>query len=90
MMSEARDGFGCDRHLFGLQCLAFENGIPAPEIFKDPSWTLRQVPTFYLSYVCENLLFFLERIQFLKGDDFREIFTFGNYLLLNKLKFQDL
>ncbi|XP_065348241.1 peroxisomal carnitine O-octanoyltransferase [Cloeon dipterum] len=40
MMKESRDGFGCDRHLFGLQCLAYENGIAPPEIFTDPSWAL--------------------------------------------------
>jgi carnitine O-octanoyltransferase len=41
LMNDARNGQGCDRHLFGLQCLAFENNIPTPEIFKDPSWTKR-------------------------------------------------
>ncbi|XP_059489007.1 peroxisomal carnitine O-octanoyltransferase [Neocloeon triangulifer] len=50
MMKEARNGFGCDRHLFGLQCLAFENDIPTPEIFTDPSWKLSGGSgNFYLS-----------------------------------------
>lgn len=36
MMNEARKGNGVDRHLFGLWCIAYENGIDVPEIFNDP------------------------------------------------------
>ncbi|CRL04763.1 CLUMA_CG017823, isoform A [Clunio marinus] len=36
LMNEARKGNGIDRHLFGLWCVAHENGIPIPEIFEDP------------------------------------------------------
>ncbi|XP_014093225.2 peroxisomal carnitine O-octanoyltransferase [Bactrocera oleae] len=36
MMNEARKGNGVDRHLFGLWCTAYENGIDVPEIYNDP------------------------------------------------------
>lgn len=35
-MNEARKGNGIDRHLFGLWCVANENGIPIPEFYDDP------------------------------------------------------
>ncbi|KAK3912117.1 Peroxisomal carnitine O-octanoyltransferase [Frankliniella fusca] len=38
LMKEAREGYGCDRHLFGLYCIAEENQMPLPSIFKDPSY----------------------------------------------------
>ncbi|KAJ1522943.1 hypothetical protein ONE63_002082 [Megalurothrips usitatus] len=38
LMREAREGQGCDRHLFGLYCIAEENGMPIPELFQDPSY----------------------------------------------------
>ena len=41
LMSEARQGFGCDRHLFGLQCLAEEQSmIPMPALFTDKAYVL--------------------------------------------------
>lgn len=36
LMNEARKGNGIDRHLFGLWCIAQENGIPIPEFYDDP------------------------------------------------------
>lgn len=36
---------GCDRHLFGLQMIAMEQGMDTPELFKDPAWTKRFVAT---------------------------------------------
>ncbi|KAE8740665.1 hypothetical protein FOCC_FOCC013813 [Frankliniella occidentalis] len=39
LMKEAREGYGCDRHLFGLYCIAEESQKPIPDIFKDPSYT---------------------------------------------------
>lgn len=38
-MDEARKGNGIDRHLFGLWCVANENGIPIPEFYDDPLYT---------------------------------------------------
>lgn len=35
-MNEARKGNGFDRHLFGLWCVAHENGIEIPEFYDDP------------------------------------------------------
>lgn len=35
-MNEARKGEGVDRHLFGLWCVAQENGIPTPKFYDDP------------------------------------------------------
>lgn len=35
-MNEARKGNGVDRHLFGLWCIAQENGIPTPDFYDDP------------------------------------------------------
>lgn len=40
LMSEARQGYGCDRHLFGLQCLAEEKSIPLPALFTDKAYGL--------------------------------------------------
>ena len=37
-MKEAKNGYGCDRHLFGLQTLAHEEGLPLPGLFSDPSF----------------------------------------------------
>ena len=43
---DASDGYGVDRHLFGLKkCL--QNGEETPEIFKDPAYTYSQ--TWYVS-----------------------------------------
>lgn len=36
LMNEARKGKGFDRHLFGLWCIAHENGIEIPEFYDDP------------------------------------------------------
>lgn len=41
LMKEAREANGCDRHLFGLYCVAEENEIPIPELFKDSSYVKR-------------------------------------------------
>lgn len=38
-MSEAQENRGCDRHLFGLQICALENGLPTPKLFTDPAYT---------------------------------------------------
>lgn len=38
-MNEARKGDGVDRHLFGLWCIAQENGIPTPEFYDDPLYS---------------------------------------------------
>ncbi|KAL4222593.1 hypothetical protein ACF0H5_018634 [Mactra antiquata] len=39
LMAEATENQGCDRHLFGLQILALESGLPMPQIYTDPSYT---------------------------------------------------
>ncbi|XP_014666435.1 PREDICTED: peroxisomal carnitine O-octanoyltransferase-like [Priapulus caudatus] len=39
LMREAMNGEGCDRHLFGLYCLAMEEGLPIPQLYTDPSWS---------------------------------------------------
>lgn len=45
-ISKASDGFGCDRHLFGLkQCLT--PGEDVPSIFKDPTYSYSS--SWYLS-----------------------------------------
>ncbi|XP_053679348.1 peroxisomal carnitine O-octanoyltransferase [Anopheles nili] len=36
LMNEARKGNGIDRHLFGLWCAAYDNGMPIPELYDDP------------------------------------------------------
>lgn len=36
LMNEARKGKGIDRHLFGLWCVAQENGIEIPAFYDDP------------------------------------------------------
>lgn len=38
-MTEAQENQGCDRHLFGLQICALENGIPIPKLYADPAYT---------------------------------------------------
>lgn len=38
LMKQAKVNAGCDRHLFGLQCMALESGLEVPEMFKHPSW----------------------------------------------------
>lgn len=40
-MADAREGKGIDRHLFGLWCAAFENGIAEPNFFEDPLYKKR-------------------------------------------------
>ncbi len=37
-MTNASNGYGCDRHLLGLYLTALENGIEVPELFADPSF----------------------------------------------------
>jgi len=39
LMAEAVDNQGCDRHLFGLQIIAMEQGLPLPELYSDPAYT---------------------------------------------------
>ena len=39
LMNEARKGNGIDRHLFGLWCAAYDNGIPIPELYDDPLYS---------------------------------------------------
>jgi len=39
LMAEAQNNEGCDRHLFGLQILAIESGIPMPQLYTDPTYT---------------------------------------------------
>lgn len=39
LMNEARKGNGFDRHLFGLWCIAQENGIPIPKFYDDPLYS---------------------------------------------------
>ncbi|XP_071451715.1 peroxisomal carnitine O-octanoyltransferase-like isoform X3 [Hetaerina americana] len=39
LMKQGKANAGCDRHLFGLQCIAMEKGLETPEIFKDSAWT---------------------------------------------------
>lgn len=39
LMREAKEGRGCDRHLFGLKCIAEDNGLPIPKLFTDHSFT---------------------------------------------------
>jgi len=41
LMDEAKEARGCDRHLFGLYCVAMEAGLPIPELFDDPAYTKR-------------------------------------------------
>ncbi|XP_055906500.1 peroxisomal carnitine O-octanoyltransferase [Eupeodes corollae] len=36
MMNEAREGKGIDRHLFGLWCVAQEEGLEVPSLYTDP------------------------------------------------------
>ncbi|CAG2178146.1 unnamed protein product [Oppiella nova] len=37
-MTNACNGYGCDRHLLGLYLTALENGVEVPELYKDPSY----------------------------------------------------
>nr|XP_040219953.2 peroxisomal carnitine O-octanoyltransferase [Anopheles coluzzii] len=39
LMNEARKGNGIDRHLFGLWCAAYDNGIPIPDLYDDPLYS---------------------------------------------------
>ena len=39
LMSEAKKGQGCDRHLFGLMCIAQDHGLPVPKLFSDSTFT---------------------------------------------------
>ncbi|KAG8266558.1 hypothetical protein J6590_069531 [Homalodisca vitripennis] len=36
LMAKARNNEGCDRHLFGLYCIAVENNLPVPQLYLDP------------------------------------------------------
>nr|XP_006817888.1 PREDICTED: peroxisomal carnitine O-octanoyltransferase-like [Saccoglossus kowalevskii] len=38
LMGECKRNEGCDRHFYGLEIIAAENGIPLPELYKDPSY----------------------------------------------------
>ncbi|XP_022102339.1 peroxisomal carnitine O-octanoyltransferase-like isoform X2 [Acanthaster planci] len=38
-MTMACYGEGCDRHLFGLQIIAMEEGLPVPALYTDPAYT---------------------------------------------------
>jgi carnitine O-octanoyltransferase len=38
LMRDAQSGKGCDRHLFGLQMLAMEEGVQIPELFTSKGW----------------------------------------------------
>ncbi|XP_052246538.1 peroxisomal carnitine O-octanoyltransferase-like isoform X2 [Dreissena polymorpha] len=39
LMAEATENQGCDRHMFGMQILAMEQGLPMPLVYTDPSYT---------------------------------------------------
>ncbi|XP_055526339.1 peroxisomal carnitine O-octanoyltransferase [Wyeomyia smithii] len=39
LMNEARKGNGFDRHLFALWCIAYEQGLPVPELYDDPLYS---------------------------------------------------
>ncbi|XP_001846771.2 peroxisomal carnitine O-octanoyltransferase [Culex quinquefasciatus] len=39
LMNEARKGNGVDRHLFGLWCMAYDQGLPIPEFYDDPLYS---------------------------------------------------
>ncbi|XP_029729005.2 peroxisomal carnitine O-octanoyltransferase [Aedes albopictus] len=39
LMNEARKGKGVDRHLFGLWCEAYDQGLPVPELYDDPLYS---------------------------------------------------
>ncbi|XP_055588371.1 peroxisomal carnitine O-octanoyltransferase [Uranotaenia lowii] len=39
LMNEARKGNGIDRHLFGLWCMAYDQGLPIPELYDDPLYS---------------------------------------------------
>lgn len=58
LMKQAREAMGCDRHLFGLYCIAEENGLPIPELFTDASYSKRWVIIylFWLSVLFEFLI----------------------------------
>ncbi|KAK7872854.1 hypothetical protein R5R35_006725 [Gryllus longicercus] len=38
LMTEAKGNAGCDRHLFGLYCLAVEEGLPIPDFYSQPAY----------------------------------------------------
>ncbi|XP_078520524.1 peroxisomal carnitine O-octanoyltransferase-like isoform X2 [Lissotriton helveticus] len=39
LMKDCQNGKGFDRHLFGLQLIAKEEGLPTPELFSDPAFS---------------------------------------------------
>ncbi|XP_033836251.1 peroxisomal carnitine O-octanoyltransferase [Periophthalmus magnuspinnatus] len=39
LMAEAQDGKGFDRHLLGLYLIAKEEGLPIPDLYKDPLYS---------------------------------------------------
>ncbi|XP_055618066.1 peroxisomal carnitine O-octanoyltransferase [Toxorhynchites rutilus septentrionalis] len=39
LMNEARKGNGVDRHLFGLWCMAYDQGLPIPDLYDDPLYS---------------------------------------------------
>lgn len=57
LMKQAREAMGCDRHLFGLYCIAEENGLPIPELFTDASYSKRWVISF-----CSGCLYYLNSL----------------------------
>lgn len=48
LMSEARNGFGCDRHLLGLMLMTKELGLELHDIFTDDAWKKRLEINFFL------------------------------------------
>jgi carnitine O-acetyltransferase len=59
-MKLANDGQGVDRHLMGLQQLAIERGLPMPQIFEDPAYTISRHWRLSTSHCgSENLALFI-------------------------------
>uniref|UniRef100_A0A6M2DPT8 Putative carnitine o-acyltransferase cpti n=1 Tax=Xenopsylla cheopis TaxID=163159 RepID=A0A6M2DPT8_XENCH len=53
LMNEGKKNAGCDRHLFGLYCIALENNIAIPDLYTDELYSRRQI---YLVMVWNNNL----------------------------------
>ena len=43
LMAEAKNNQGCDRHFFGMYCIAMEEGIPVHELYSDHLYSKRYV-----------------------------------------------
>ncbi|KAG8232274.1 hypothetical protein J437_LFUL011761 [Ladona fulva] len=56
LMKQGKVNAGCDRHLFGLQCVAMESGLEMPEIFKHPAWFKSHKATFTPIIARENFV----------------------------------